>query len=691
MLRRLVFIVVTFAALPLIGLAGFYFYRSDRQAAEARKVEIRSEVELTAAALSEFAQERMNDARLWGQINTARVALDFQRPEGLTQFLNRLTESGSVYSEIVVLDKSFNFFAINENRSDHQSFDELIRSIPTYAEIARKLDGEEALVFLNDGPAPDLFLASVIKDEYQNVVGYFVGHVKNDLIQRYLDRIRRRIGGEAYQDIQAELAQQEFGADSKLNEAEQYRDCAEINIDAQSRLLCLSVPIQFLSSNYLGSFTAVLAGILVLIFFFGFAAKWLIGVILEPIRTLLKLFGEMARGLEVQLVPSSKDPEVREIEENALLVMNRLETYRRVSEAAAAEAATVEVAKQLAHDIRSPLSALDMALSGLDIQDSDVRMIVQSATGRIRNIANDLIHRGKKKRPTFNTEKRPHHLLTLLLLLKGEKEIQFSLRSNIVFDFVYDNSVLNSFVELNGDELSRVLSNVIDNAVESIEGPGRVLMELTRTGSFIKILVSDSGRGIPSDIIKRVGEKGFTHGKLNGSGLGIFYAKLKAEEWGGSLELDSQVGRGTKVSLLIPESKAPPNFLSELSLVAGSQVAIVDDDESVHQSWNRLFKQLALSDRGIEIVHFYEPVKFREWIQSPERSLRDLKVLMDYHFGVSEENGLKLIEELELSEIAVLVTSASEDLKIQSEATRLKTQILPKATAFSCQIRVKES
>jgi signal transduction histidine kinase len=65
----------------------------------------------------------------------------------------------------------------------------------------------------------------------------------------------------------------------------------------------------------------------------------------------------------------------------------------------------------------------------------------------------------------------------------------------------------------------------------------------------LRVSIQDQGRGIPSEILPRLGELGFTFKKPGGSGLGLHHAKTTLERFGGSLQIKSSLGVGTLIAL----------------------------------------------------------------------------------------------------------------------------------------------
>jgi len=102
-------------------------------------------------------------------------------------------------------------------------------------------------------------------------------------------------------------------------------------------------------------------------------------------------------------------------------------------------------------------------------------------------------------------------------------------------------------------ELNQVLMNVISNAIDAIDGPGRITLTTeSRDGDFV-IRVRDTGRGIPAEIGSRIFEPFFTTkpvGEGTGLGLAISYGIMKAHQ--GSMQFASKAGEGTEFILKVP-------------------------------------------------------------------------------------------------------------------------------------------
>lgn len=361
-------------------------------------------------------------------------------------------------------------------------------------------------------------------------------------------------------------------------------------------------------------------------------------------------------------------------EKNRLIRDYRLTMELQVKES------TNAMAAQVAHDIRSPLAALDMAVKSSAHIPEDQRIILRSAASRIRDIANNLLEKNREAGSAASAEEPCGTWLLSALIdpLLTEKRLQFRSRSGVQIDARLDAASYGLFAMVQPSGFKRVISNLVNNAVEAIDGAGRVCIGLKKTGAEITVTVTDNGKGIPGEVLEKLGLPGETHGKSGGSGLGLYHARLAMESWGGRLELDSPPGGGTTAALTLPAAPPPDWFLSVLALPAGSAVLVLDDDPSIHQLWQGRFEEARAKEYGIEEFQFCAPAELRAWVKANPRKAAEAVCLFDYELLGYTETGLSLAEELGLTPRTILVTSRYEEPRVTRECSRLGIPLIPK-------------
>lgn len=373
-------------------------------------------------------------------------------------------------------------------------------------------------------------------------------------------------------------------------------------------------------------------------------------------------------------------------EETSNLASKLIESQNREVQSAR-ESALGELASQVAHDIRSPLAALGALEKDLAALPEDARLLARSAVGRIKDIANNLLAQykmgmNKEDGGPSHEEASPQLLSGLIEPLISEKRLQLRSRGGIQLDVAWDSDTYGLFANVEPTQFKRVISNLINNAAEAITDVGNITVSLELSDRQALISIQDTGRGIPPEILLQLGAKGVTHDKVGGTGLGLYFAKSKIEGWGGELALQSVSGEGTTVVIKIPVIPHPRWFLPELVLTEKGSVVVMDDDESIHQTWRARFQALKVAEHGIEVLHFTNPDEFS--VSRPDHLF-----LMDYEFVGHAENGIDLIQRLGIASSSVLVTSRYQEILSSSIFEKSCLRLIPKGLAAQVPIRIE--
>ena len=342
------------------------------------------------------------------------------------------------------------------------------------------------------------------------------------------------------------------------------------------------------------------------------------GLLAAPIRRLAREMtrGDMGRlqGLKAEGAAVYVDELAELYSQTHRLACDNLEFQDRLV-AQERERATWEIARQVAHDIRSPLAALDVASDDVAQLPEHKRALIHAAVSRIHDIANSLLNRRHTQAAgdaaAISAIAVPQQLLSLIDQVVSEKRLQFQSRSRVRIATEYAPDAVALLANIQRIEFARVLSNLINNAVEALGDEGLVAVGLASGDGHARVSVQDDGKGIPSDVLVRLGRRGETYGKPEGTGLGLFHARTSVESWGGSLELASVVGKGTTLTLLLP--------------LAVPGAVLLDDDELVHATW-----RVAAEKAGVALIGFRTP---EELMGALERISKETSIYLDSDLG----------------------------------------------------------
>lgn len=207
------------------------------------------------------------------------------------------------------------------------------------------------------------------------------------------------------------------------------------------------------------------------------------------------------------------------------------------------------LAVRVGHDIRSPLSALSVLNSIADLNTPEARNLLSSSTQRINSIAKDLLYKGRNPSETA-LKFQAVNVLVLIAEIVEEKKAEFR---QIDFKLNIEAEEVDLVAETDRAELSRILSNIINNSVEARE-PNRELsisISVRKVLQSIEITINDNGKGIPKKVLKQLGKIKETT-RAHGFGIGTYYAFEIIKRMKGSITYQSELGKGTSVHLRIP-------------------------------------------------------------------------------------------------------------------------------------------
>ena len=235
---------------------------------------------------------------------------------------------------------------------------------------------------------------------------------------------------------------------------------------------------------------------------------------------------------------------------------------------------------QLAHELRSPLafvlSALDVVLQGYvandpELQDQLLSRMRERVDGMLAQV-NDFLRLGAVRHKELLREVRPVQLLEVLARLSPEMAIRAKWRS-VAIDFELPESLPQ--VLARQEDMEHLLSNLINNAIKYTNPGGRVTVTIRAEGDSVVGIVKDTGIGIPPEDIPRIFEEFYRGANaremtVHGTGLGLSIVKRIVDRYGGDVQVESKVGRGTTFGFALPR-------LSAVDQSATHDVGLEDD------------------------------------------------------------------------------------------------------------------
>jgi len=230
---------------------------------------------------------------------------------------------------------------------------------------------------------------------------------------------------------------------------------------------------------------------------------------------------------------------------------DEIERLHRTQMSRAEHLATLgELATGLAHEIRNPLAGIAgvIEIVARDLPASspaksvvkDIRLEI----AQINRILTDLLETARPRPPEMrccdlNTTVEHAVMLARQQVFSKPIEILFQ-RTSAPLEVEHDS-----------DQIHQVLLNLLLNALQAIEGEGKIEVAIEELQNDVSITVSDTGRGIPAVHLPNIFRPFFTT-KGNGTGLGLSLARRIVQEHEGHIDVASEVGKGTSFSVVLP-------------------------------------------------------------------------------------------------------------------------------------------
>ncbi len=207
----------------------------------------------------------------------------------------------------------------------------------------------------------------------------------------------------------------------------------------------------------------------------------------------------------------------------------------------------------IAHEIRNPLLPIRTAASvlfkkdTLDVKDKKLIRIIYDESERLNDFINNLMY---FVRPAL----REGGYADILVVLGDIFElVKYKCKNHKIKVTIKEQSEY-VYVKISSDQLKQVFLNLFLNSIDAIGNEGEITITLNETNDNIELFFSDTGCGIPEKDIERVFNPFYTS-KENGTGLGLSIVNNIIHNSGGSIQVFSEVGKGTQFKIILPKAE----------------------------------------------------------------------------------------------------------------------------------------
>lgn len=234
-------------------------------------------------------------------------------------------------------------------------------------------------------------------------------------------------------------------------------------------------------------------------------------------------------------------------------LLEKLETSQKQLIEAEKIQAKIQMAREVAHNIKSPVVALEMMLPTLITVPERIQRVLKSSVREIKNLT-DKLKTQADSLSAQNTQSQGELLFlpTILEDLVSVKAHEYLEKKSVKITFANLSDNKTAFSKGNATELKSILSNLINNSIEASTGAdASVEVGLANDNLICQITVKDNGAGIPKEYLGDLGKRVMSFKGGCERGVGLVHAYKVIQSWGGSISIDSKIGLGTTVKIML--------------------------------------------------------------------------------------------------------------------------------------------
>jgi len=270
------------------------------------------------------------------------------------------------------------------------------------------------------------------------------------------------------------------------------------------------------------------------------------GITQESIELLAMFAGTAAVGIENARIHEALGVKIEELEQTNIELAKAQDLLIRNERLTAIG----EVSARLAHEIRNPLSTIGGFARSIPIKYNDMERTIRNAriiveeVERLEHILTNVLDFSKpsvpKKAPTDINELAKD----TVAILEGS-----FLSNGVVSVLTFSEEKL--IADIDATQIKQVMINVIQNGLFAMPEGGALEIRTGREDNTIRIDITDTGTGIPTDYLDNIFEPFFTT-RGGGTGLGLSISNIIVRNHNGYIKINTEEGKGTTVSIFLP-------------------------------------------------------------------------------------------------------------------------------------------
>ncbi len=464
-----------------------------------------------------------------------------------------------VFISLLLVALATIFYNIEQYQSKHQNdLDEKMKSIAEEIDM-RVENRNEITADLVEWLREELTKLSNIFRTDINIYGFdgnLLASSRDEIFLRGL--VSRKINSKAYFEIYQNYRFESYFQPEKIGQLSYLSAYKAIINDRGQFLGAINLPYFIKQDNYsqeISTFIVAFINLYVLLFLASIIiAVFIANQITRPLTVIQQNLQKMELGKRNEPIYYKRNDEIGSLVKEYNKKVDELAVSAELLARSERESAWREMAKQIAHEIKNPLTPMKLNIQYLQrtkIKDEEYQEHIKRVTATLIEQIDNLSSIATEFSNFAKIPMARNQIFVLADLI--QKVIDLYEPHNRAHIEFYPGEHRNIQVNADREQLSRAIINLIKNGIQSIPKSkfGSIKITLDRREHMAIISVSDNGVGIPEELQGKLFSPSFTT-KTSGMGLGLSIVKNIVENFAGKIWFETQPGKGTTFFLEIP-------------------------------------------------------------------------------------------------------------------------------------------
>ena len=284
------------------------------------------------------------------------------------------------------------------------------------------------------------------------------------------------------------------------------------------------------------------------------AAYFISSRITRPLLVLQEKFGTTRLGRRNEQIEWKRNDEIGNLVKQYNIMVDELEISAELLARNERETAWREMAKQVAHEIKNPLTPMKLNIQLLQKAMEENSPGLNEMMQKVSRMLMEQIDALTSIASSFSSFARmPYGRKEKVNLGEVISSVVSLYNNSSAFRIIFNDSGKSYFVLADKEELSRMFGNLVKNAIQAIpeDRTGKIEINIREENNHYVVSVSDNGTGIPAGLQSRMFTPNFTT-KTTGMGLGLAMVKSIAEGIGGKVWFETEPEGGTTFFVELP-------------------------------------------------------------------------------------------------------------------------------------------